>query len=331
MPRARTTTDLLADVRARVAAPTANDLISSTELLALADQEMRTELAEIIISMRSEYWLADYTVSISSGTASYRMPDRALGMSLRDVTVYDANGREYNCSQIPADQRYLWTRGQTWTATGPFVFTLDNDEITLLPTPAASSAGYTLRARYYKRPSELVAVASCLSFYFATDSTSITTIEQTPSDVFSANDYVDLVRGDGMHAAVETDRVIDSIDDMTATVTFNSDTPIDADAFPSPSPLPVGKTTHYITPASYTCVPPVPDSMYPLLVALTSRAYCEAIGDMRGMEAAAAMYERKRRTALGIMQPRVDGEVQRITPIFSPLRGGRSGGGRGWW
>ena len=52
--RARTTTDLLADVRARVAAPDANGLLSSSEILSLCDQELAGEIAPLLILTKLE-------------------------------------------------------------------------------------------------------------------------------------------------------------------------------------------------------------------------------------------------------------------------------------
>jgi hypothetical protein len=321
---AKTTDDLLTDVRARVVAPSANGLLSSTEILALADQEMRTELAAILIGIRSEYWLANYTTSITSGTASYRMPDRALGMALRDVTVYDSNGREYDCVNIPADQRYLWTRGQTWAPTGPFAFTLDNGAVVLLPTP--SSSGWTLRMRYYASPSRLVATSEAMAIETPLDADTLRVTEPVVSKITTSGAYVDVVRGAGMFDVIFENITVlytsgAGSGELDLYETFDEDDVSDS--------VPTNARVDYVCASGETVYPPIPESMWPLLVALTCRAYCEAVGDMRGLEAAAAMYERKKAAALAIMQPRVDGEVQRPMPIFSPLRGGRYGGRNG--
>lgn len=326
MPRARTTDDLLSEVRARVAAPSANGLLSSTELLELATQELRTEIAHLLISIRSEYWLANYTASITSGVSSYRLPDRALGMGLRDVTIVDSNSREWNAVQIPADQRYLWTRGQNWAPSGPFAFTLDNGSCVLLPAPTSAASGYTLRLRYYVQPSRLVAVSETAAITRATSDTTLALEGTIPSWVSNISDfdvYVDVVRGGGMFDLLLMDGLASSYSDPT--LTLDATTPIDS-AEVADARYAYGRRDVFCK-AGETSYVQVPDSVWPLLVALTCRAYCEAIGDMRGMEAAAAMYERKRKAALGILEPRVDGEVMRPVPIHTPLRRGRRFGG----
>ncbi len=225
--------------------------------------------------------------------------------------------------QIPAEQRYLWTRGQSWAPTGPFVFTLEDGTLSLLPTPATS--GYTLRMRYYASPNRLDLVSNCASIRSVSgDGTYIELMSAAPAAI-ATNDYFDVIKGSGMFPVLFPDRVgtvsgVD-IDDVSS--------PIDGDEIQAQGSR-TQQRLDYVARAGRTPYPPIPESTWPLLVGLTCRAYCEAVGDMRGMEAASAMYERKRASALNIMQPRVDGEVPRPIPLNTPLRGGRRFSGRGW-
>lgn len=317
--RARTTTDLVADIRVRTAAPATDGLVSDAELLQLADEEMRTELAQILISARSEYWLAVETQTIVSGTAAYRIPDRALGQGLRDVTVYDENDNEWNLVQIPADRRYLYT--QPTSNGSPAAFTLDNGKVVLLPTP--STSGYTLRLRYYARPPRLDLLTNCAAILSASSTTSVTlsgTIPTWVTQISDADAYVDIVRGDGMRDAILADGIATDYD--TPTLTLDATTPIVvADIASTASPT--GGRVDYLCHAGFTCYPPIPDELQPVLVALGCRAYAEAIGDQAAMQAADAMYRRKAAAARSVLIPRVDGEDLRIVPLGTPLRNGR--------
>jgi hypothetical protein len=323
MPYVKTTDDLLAEARGGVAAPSANGLISPSELLSFADSDMRTELAQILIGTRSEYWLTDYTTPVVASQSTYRLPDRALGMGLRDVTVLDSGGREYNCTQIPADQRYLWSHGQSWGESGPFVFTFENGSVTLLPTPAQSSQ-WTLRMRYYAEPSTLDLLENCSAFSNTPPSPTQIALDDTVSPATGNNAVIDIIYGAGMHEVMFTERLVNSA--VGTTIILQGDTPIVPEDVAGND---VSSLTHYVARLGRTPLPPIPMTLWPALVALTRRSYCEAIGDMRGMEAASAMYERKRAAALSLLQPRVDGEVRRPVPLFTPLRGGRYRG-RGW-
>lgn len=316
--RARTTTDLVADIRVRTAAPATDGLVSDAELLQLVDEEMRTELAQILISARSEYWLAVETQAITSGTASYRIPDRALSQGLRDVTVYDENGTEWNLIQVSADRRYLYT--QPTSSGAPAAFTLDNGTVVLLPTPASS--GYTLRLRYYARPPRLDLLANCMAITGAKDSTSFYVTGTPPSwvtAIATTPAYVDIVRGDGMRDAILADATATGFSFGT-TITLSAAYDV-ADIASTTSPT--GGRVDYLCRAGFTCYPPIPDELQPVLVALGVRAYAEAIGSDRAMQAADAMYRRKAAAVRSVLIPRVDGEDLRIVPLGTPLRNGR--------
>jgi hypothetical protein len=320
MPTAKTTDDLLAEVRARVAAPSANGLLSSEEILELADQEMRAELASLLIGVRSEYWLTSYTTSVTANTASYRIPDRSLGMGLRDVTLYDASGNEWNLIQVPADKRYFYARN---TSNPPRAFTLENGQVTLLPTPTQS--GYTLRLRYYTTPPTLALVSDSGSLTSIVDSTHVGIHSESTARVRTVLNKVDIIRGGGMFDVIDADNEVAGYVASTSTegsleldvaLTAAEQAEISQPGYPPQA----GMRQDYVCISGTTVYPPIPEICWPVLVSATCRAFCEAVGDSRGMEAAAAIFERRKRTALDVLAPRVDGEPVQPVPIDTPLR-----------
>ncbi len=328
MAVAKTTADLITDVRSRVAAPSTDSLVSDTELLGLADQEQRTECALILIAARSEYWLTDYTVAVTSGTNAYRLPDRALGQTLRDVTIYDASSNEWNLLNIPADQRHGWQNGGL-TGT-PAAFTLENGKVVLLPSP--NVAGHTLRMRYYAAPSRLILTSAASAIDSAsgngTCSLTLSVLSTVPATVSAVAGIVDVVRGAGMHESMFRDCAVSSWSTPILVIAAATPSIVAADIATSTV---TNQRVDYVCPAGQTVYPPIPETLWPVLVGLTCRAYCEAIGDARGADAASATLERKIGIARSMLTPRVDGEVQRIVPIGTPLRSGgrRSLGGWG--
>lgn len=324
---ARTTADLLTDVAARASRPSGDLLVTTAELLQLCDEELRSEVAGMIISARSEYWLASETTTVVSGTASYRLPDRALAQGLRDVTIVDANGYEWNADQVPANQRYLYSGATCSRGPGPFDFTLENGQVVLLPTP--SQSGYTMRLRYYRRPGRLIQTSAAIFIERPLTTTTLELDNSTtaPSTISTVDARVDIIRGDGMCDAIFTDRIVDGY--AGNTLTLDSTTPIvTADINESNN---LNTRFDYVCPAGTTVYPPLPEDLYPFLVALGVKAYAEAIGDAQAFQIAAAMAEKKRKLALGIITPRVDGEELRPVPLNTPLRSGsRWGWGGGW-
>lgn len=323
---AKTTADFLTDVSARVARPTADGLQSSTELLSLADQELRTEIAEILISLRSAYWLTSSTVTVSAGTASYRIPDRALGSALATVTVYDtAGGYEFDLTQYSTEDRYLYNTTSSWPrGSAPFDYVLENGSVVLLPTPTAS--GYTMRMRYYARPPQLVATTAATAINKPASTTSLELAGTPPTTISAAGSLIDIVRGDGMHESMYTDLISGGY--SAPNLALNASTPIVTADISASSTVPNSRTD-YVCVRGQTVYPPLPEALYPCFVALTCAAYAEAIGDMRALEAARAIFERKKTSALALLSPRVDGQAPRPVPRTSVLRGGGIRGG--WW
>lgn len=328
MPRAKTTADLLTELRARVSAPAANGLLDPDELIELADQEQRSEIASILIGVRSEYWLTSYTTSITSGLAEYRVPDRALGMGLRVLTIYDANGREWDVPQVDASRRYEFAAGNSGQCDPARAFTFENGTLTLLPTPSVS--GYTLRLRYYTTPPTLTAVTNAAAIQVASTTTTLTVFEApTNTDLSGGDVYIDVYRGAGMSEALTAGNLVT---DYT-TLVFTLTDPIVVADFASHSGLSTprpGERVDYITVAGTTVYPPIPEVLWPVLLTATTRSYYEAIGDTRGLEAAAAIFDRRKRMALDVLQPRVDGQPVQAIPLDTPLRNGRGRAG-GWW
>jgi hypothetical protein len=325
---ARTTDDLVSDVRARVAAPASayDGVVPDSALLELANEELRGEVASLIMSTRSQYWVRTYEVSITIGLAEYRLPDRALGQTLHDVTILDANGqREYNAVFVPTSERYRWTGAQWAPGRSPFAFALENGKLVLIPVPSGSGS-YTLRMRYYERPSQLVATSSAAAIVEATSTTQIELAADPPADLQANGSLADIVRGDGMFEATFRDRIIDTYGAPTLDV--DASTPVVVADIATATP---GGRTDYVCLAGQSVYPPVPETVYPYLVAVTARAYAEAVGDARGMQIADMMATRKREAALGQMLPRVDGEPGRVIVRNTVLRGGRAGVWGGGW
>lgn len=323
MARAKTTADLIEEASARVARATADGLVDGDELLELADQEMRSEMASILIGVRSEYWCTSYTVAITVGLADYRVPDRSLGMGLRDVTIYDVNGREVNVPQVDASRRYLLGSANPGSYDPARAFCFENGTLTLLPTPSVS--GYTLRLRYYATPPTLTALENGAAIKSAT--TNSLTFFEAPTNADLMEGYVDATRGAGMHDTLFASNLTaaDGADAVTLTDAIDA-TQFQAHAGASATP---GLRVDYATIAGTTVYPPLPEILWPCLVSVTARAYCEAIGDNRGMDAAAAIFEARKRRAFDLLQPRVDGEPVQVIPLDTPLRGG-GGRVRGW-
>lgn len=311
----RTTDALITAATARVARPAADGLLSDTEFLARLDEELRTDLASWIIKARSEYWLAESTTTVTASTSDYRLPDRCLGMGLRDVTLYETanTSNRYELEQVGAADQLLWGASSAL----PSHFCLLDGKVRLLPTPTVS--GYTLKFTFYRAPPELIATsgASEITSAPSTSGVNLDSSPTPPSTVTTTGALIDIVRGAGMYEVLFERTVTE----YNIQPNFLGLTPTIDDTEIATSTV-TNQRIDYVCPRGRTVYPPLPDSFWPALVALGTRVYCESIGDSRGFEIANLIYEKKVAAALGMVVPRVDGEPKKIISRSTPLRRG---------
>lgn len=263
------TLEFLADVRARGSIPDEDGNFTTAEILKAATLELREGIAPLLVRCRTEHLVYPYEVAVSAGTASYRMPVRAMGGSLRDVFyLSDASSTRPPLGEISADDPRAYSTQQ---GTPEFYF-LRNYAVNLVPVP--SSTGI-LRMPYYARPNKLVLPEECAvvteAFYSAT----------TGNNEVLAQEPPDTLRTDAM--AIEIVRGTPGFETL-----FNAETSVVEELSPG--------VWHYIftttsnpnvSPGDYICLPgasPVPQApveTHGLLAARTAMRLLKAAGDDR--------------------------------------------------
>lgn len=143
-------------VRLRGGLPSTDARFTDTRLRSLLTQELRDSVAPLVHEAKAEHGILTHSVSVSAGTATYRIPTRAFGGTLRDVVWLDSNGNAYPLHQRTSSDVEILSRT---TQTGdPRYYYLRNSSIILVPTPGVAG---TLSLPYYARANTLVDVASC--------------------------------------------------------------------------------------------------------------------------------------------------------------------------
>lgn len=316
-----TSDDLVTEVRRRSRLPSATDL-SDAEILQYADQEMQTTIADVIRNASASFWLTTREVTLVSGTSSYAIPRRAIGAGVERVELEDANGIRSQVVAVSEEDTWRWASGgrdHRWPS--PYAFTLEGEALRLWPTPTESAA-HTLRIRYQRQPSRLVAVAECCALDGATDTVTLSvtgaTIPTWLTQISDGDRYIDIVRGDGVHDLIIADAIGDTFSDPT--LTLSASTPLD-DAASIALDTPTGGRVDYVCQAGTTCYPQIPSTLWPLLVSKTTVAVLEALGDREGMAAAQATASQREAAARSVITPR-SREAPRFINRSSYLRRG---------
>ena len=306
MVAARTTTTLLADVRALAMVADAEGRLSSQEILDIASRVLSTDIADILVSSRQQRWVTTYAdITLTANQPRYRVPSRALAGGVDDIVAVSSAGFEIDIPEVDAGDRAWYTgtsRAAGWGM--PFCYCWEGDFIVLLPTPDTGIAsGYTMRIRYPRQPARLVPVTSCAPITAVGGSTVTATSAAT---ILGSTATVDIVQGVPPSDVLGMD-LSASCSGSTVTVAV-------------PSGTAVGD---YVTPAGSTCVPPCPESVWPALVSGTALRVVRAFGDAEGVARLSEEHAQTMVQVRNIIEPRSRNAARPIFNRYSALRSGR--------
>lgn len=287
-----TTTGLLASLKRRGMLPSTTETLSTTDFLAIATEELQTYVWNTL-PRTEEYGVTTADVSVSSGTAAYKLPSRAVGGKLRDVWFVDGSSR---IDLVRVEPENIGNFGTSGDACG---FYLQGDDLVLVPTPNTSR---TLRVSFHCRPSALVATSAVAVVQsFNTGTGAITTTATVPA-TFSTSQTYDIVRAKPPFSILSMDLTA-SVASGT-TVTFSS--------------LPAGLAAgDYVCLAGESPVAQVPVELHPLLSQRVAYKCLEALGDPRAKIAEEAA-DKMKLEAIKLLTPRVDGAARPIVNYHGP-------------
>jgi hypothetical protein len=285
-----TTTDFLASVRARGAIPTttnSNNVNNTSNLLALATEELHIKLLPLIMSVREEFYVARKSHTITADQDTYAIPSRASGVVLRDVQIIVGNDIR---SLEPVDSERIST-----TSSGdPEGYYLEHQNVVLYPTPNSTTG--TLRLRYFMRPSRLALTSACAQISAINTSTNTVTVNTVPSS-WASTTVVDFIKATPPYQHLAIDQSISSV--AGSTITFAS----------LPSDLAVND---WIALAEYTPIPQIPFEFHPVLAQMTVVKALESVGDREGAAAAKRDLDEIKQNAIQLVTPRVQGSNKKV-------------------
>ena len=321
-----TTDDLLSRIRLHCQLKTDNQKVTSAEILALCDEEIQTNLFPALMTVRDDYATTVVYQTFTAGVNAYRLPFEANSDTITDVELLSLSG------QTPTNLRQLRrvTIGELapWVATTgntPQVYAIVGGNLEIRPAPTSTTAtSYVLSIHYEARPSRLIEVSSCRNITAATNPSG-TTISLTIGTT---------IVGTGLVAGSAID-VVPTVPPMTPYFTNGVVISIAADPVITVTPLAVpaavaGKyaadiqaSGGYLCPRGSTCVFPMPEAWWPVLIYAGSSAVCAAIGDDTAAVKFAAIAEQKKAAVTGMQQNRVRKQPLPAFNTGSPLRIGR--------
>lgn len=150
-----TSDGLIAAVKRKISFPTYQSTFSDEDILAFANEEMVIAQVPSIMTYHEEYLVYSKVVPLEANKNRYPIPERAIGLKLRDVFYMDSNGNLSEMTRINPDDRPFFESTSSTANSGMRRFFIENNDVVVLPIPTTGAAG-SLMMTYFLRPNQLV-------------------------------------------------------------------------------------------------------------------------------------------------------------------------------
>lgn len=270
------TSELISNLKIKGSFPTANDLFSNSDFLALFNHQMKTEIIPTMLALSEDYFLLTKNFTVTQG-ASYRLPSRAIGAKLRDLQVQDTGG-----NLIPLKR--LFEEDRPANLTGYYIV---RNSVEL----ANQFVSGTLLMKYYARPNKLVMTTACGQVVSIDSINKNVEVSSVPS-TFTTGVLCDFVQNKNPYDLLSYDNAIVGVSGTTITMTE------------IPDGLEIGD---WLCLAEEAPVAMVPEEMHPVLVQSALVAALSSKKD-KAMDFEAKVLERVKQDAIRMLDPRVEND-----------------------
>jgi hypothetical protein len=161
-----TSLDLIESVKRKIAVPINQRTFSEEDILAFANEEMLISQVPDILMYHEEYFVFSQDNILTANVQKYSLPERAMGMKLRDVFYVDTNDNLFEMTRINPDDKAYWQR-ESAVINLMQKYYLEGNDVVLAPQNVSSPTG-KLRFSYFLRPNQLVLndrASICQSFF----------------------------------------------------------------------------------------------------------------------------------------------------------------------
>lgn len=309
------TTEFLAAVKRAMTVPSYQARYSDNDMLGVANEEMANTITPMLTAMREDYMVKFVDIPTVPQQQEYQIPRRALGMVLREVWYLQNGGASYqNMPRIHLEDSFYYqpTSANPFISGNPFAFYIRNDKVAICPLPQQVG---TLRLWYFLKPSKLVLPTRTLTINSLTYNT-VTALSNVPSNISAdaGSNLTDITSYRPGYTVVVQDAVVNQLP-TTTSVELAGFTPSDTLADNEVVQFDVLST------AGETSIIQLPDEIATVLIFATAKRILQGLGFPQQIEMMNERLEKAIRACNELIQPRVEGELQKIVPKNGMLRG----------
>ena len=315
-----TTTNLVSDIERKCFIPTSQVTFSTADILAMADEELQIGVVPLVMRARSEYFVNYLDTTIQGTELGFDIPTRAIGGTLREVTIISNPGsvdtpNERKIPQLAAEDAPYNNNFNNFL--GLQAFYIRNNQVILSPNASAFGGDIILRQYYFLRPNKLVEVNQTSQIISIFEN--VATVNIIPTTFFPAgynsqsgtfDITVDIIKGTPGFSTLGMDQVV-TVDPVALTITFSQDLADYGTAGAN-----VGD---YVCLQGETCIPQIPVELHTLLAQRTAVKILESLGDEKNLQLAAAKLKEMEHSIMGMITQRVEGNAKKIVNNYSVL------------
>lgn len=153
--------DIIEAVKRRISFPVYQSTFTDNDILQFANDVMKEEILPNILQYHEEYFVVESSVELQSNQSKYPIPNRAVGMKLRDIIFGDGNvtdslpyGNTYETTRVNSDDK-VWFEGSGLGNGIPYRLYLQGNDVVITPSVDANPTG-VLVFYWFMRPNQLV-------------------------------------------------------------------------------------------------------------------------------------------------------------------------------
>lgn len=149
-----TSDKLIEAVKRKILFPISQSTFTEDDILAFANEEMFIAQVPAVMQYHEEYFVYRVQVPLVTNISRYAIPDRSIGMKLRDLFWSDSSGNYFEMTRISSDDKAFFQRN-IGANQAIHKFYLENNDVLLTPSVVGDPTG-KLNFFIFLRPNQLV-------------------------------------------------------------------------------------------------------------------------------------------------------------------------------
>lgn len=179
-----TTSQLLTSIKNRIGFPFSQNTLTENDVIQMMNEELQINAVPAIKELHEEYFVYKCPPTpLVNGISRYPIPNRAMGMSVRDINWSDTSGNFFKLTRIaPEEKSFFQQNVGSNQAIGKYY--LEGNEIVITPQVQTGATG-SLNFFIYLRPNYLVKDDRAAVIQEFQNRTTVNNASLTPGDTFT--------------------------------------------------------------------------------------------------------------------------------------------------